>query len=81
MHMTKKQSHNRSVRLEWLLNNVDLVNFDPFNQKHVKSIAELFRENGLAPKVFNRELLEQSAHTLLIKARKMKGLTWRDIKS
>ena len=78
--MTTQQRQARKDRLTWVLENVDLIRFDPYNIYHVRDVANKMIMAGMVRHYNNFTMVEQSVHTLLIEARKLKGLTWRDLK-
>ena len=71
--MNLQQKETRRERLNWILENIEVAKIDPFNSTDVQKVVYQLQS---VFKIKNRDaaMAHQSTHTLLVQARKLKGL-------
>ena len=64
----------RQAKLEWIMNNIDVANYNPYNPADMEHITRTMIKNGVVHCTNNVSMLIRSTETLVVEARKRKGI-------
>jgi len=64
----------RQAKLDWIINNIDVANYNPYNPAHMEHITRTMIKSGIVHCSNNVSMLIRSTETLVIEARKLKGI-------
>lgn len=64
----------RRAKLNWILENIDVAKYDPYNPRDTDAIADLMLKAGAAKSSNSHGMVSKSIERLLKEARKIKGI-------
>lgn len=67
----------RRAKLDWILANIDVSQYNPFNPRDCDDVAMKMLKAGAIRKSTNSGMVSKSIESLLVEAQKIKGLRRR----